>query len=102
MVFESHITIEPVFGEERDLAELVAKVHGFRLAKLFMLREKSDSSSMSTTDTFMTGHDKEFVPLKHRMLNLIEMLKERGFVVRRYKIEQVLLDSRVEDELEVL
>jgi hypothetical protein len=53
-----------------------------------------DKDVPSTLDTFMTGHSIDYVDLHDRMITLIGELKATGYVVRRYKIENILLDSR--------
>lgn len=95
LYFEAHVTIDPVFGFDRDKAEDIARQHKFKLAKLVML--KGDISEESKRDTFMTSHDKWFLPIKERTIACVRDLKATGFVVRRYKIEDTILDSRTND-----
>jgi hypothetical protein len=96
-LFECHITIEPVTGERRDMVENVAAVFGFKLAKLFM-----QTGVESKLDTFMTAHDTDYETLKRNMRFAIEGLKYYELKVHRYKIEQILLDSRTEDVLNMI
>lgn len=95
--FECHITIDPVFAERRQLAGVLAGRHNFRLAKLFMTKEQP-----STEDTFMTGSDRVSELLTLRMAQLISELQANAFTVRRYKIEDIVLDSRIDDVLKLL
>jgi hypothetical protein len=91
--FESHVTTDPIFGERREqLAELAQK-HGFQLAKLFMSKEEE-----SLEDTFMTGHSAAYVELMSRMVDLVREARQHGFNVRRYKIEEIHLDSKYQDD----
>jgi hypothetical protein len=48
----------------------------------------------SNLDSFITGRHKDYETLLERMYKLVEELPKQGFHVRRYKIENVLLDVR--------
>lgn len=89
--FESHITIDPVLDPEKlqQLKDLV-KPLGFRVAKLFM--QKGVSSNL---DSFMTAHSKNYSDILDNTMNAVHHLKTEGYGVRRYKIENILLDERV-------
>jgi hypothetical protein len=95
--FECHITIDPVFAERRQLAGVLAGRRAFRLAKLFMAKDMP-----STEDTFMTAADKVYELLVVRMTALVNELQANAFTVRRYKIEDIVLDSRIDDVLKLL
>jgi hypothetical protein len=88
--YESHVTIDPC--EDRDKVSELASKHGFKLAKLYMLKGKE--VALDNMDMFMTAHSKHFNDLQHRMYDLIGALSASGLVLRRYKIEAVLVDSR--------
>lgn len=92
--FECHITIDPVLIEENGelLRNLCAIVH-FKVANLFMLK----TGDRSEKDTFMTGHSKDLEALIERMIQLLDLLKLHNFPIRRYKIEEIIIDSRNED-----
>lgn len=102
LYFEAHVTIDPVFDHERELVEKIAQPHGFRLAKLIMRKREADAERPAQDDTFMTGHGKRRVDIQYRTRMLVEQLRAAGFRVRRYKIEDTVLDSRTEDELKLL
>jgi len=93
MKYECHITIDPIIptAEMHKLIELCDKAK-FKVAKL--LKEVGFPSNL---DQFMTGHGNEFNELHGRMRLLCLLLKEAGFVIRRYKIEEILVDSRLGD-----
>ncbi len=95
--FEAHVTIDPVFGVDRECAESIASRNGFKLAKLLMAR-----NAESQLDTFMTGHGIDLEALRTRMKFVVQSLQANGFHVRRYKIEDCVLDSRIDDELRLL
>lgn len=89
--FEAHITIDPVLDEDKlqELKDLV-KPLGFRVAKLFM--QKGDPSNL---DSFMTAHDKDYHSIMQSTYKAVDWLKDNGYGVRRYKIENILLDVKV-------
>jgi hypothetical protein len=92
LYYEAHITIDPVEGLRRALAEQLASYEHFKLAKLLMAK-----GAPSKLDTFMTGHATELKALELRTESLIRALLAHGFTVRRYKIEDCILDSRRHD-----
>jgi UDP-2,3-diacylglucosamine pyrophosphatase LpxH len=102
-MYECHVTIEPVFTKTRmDELGVICYKHGFMIAKLFMQKREEDTLERSKYDTFVTGHRHDFEQMKLRMTELIEECKASGFKVWRYKIEEIVLDSRKSDELELL
>lgn len=101
-MYESHITIEPVFDEKLMQARAHAMQFRFKVASLLMKKRQTDQPERSEHDTFMTGHDTDFDSLQTRMSELVQVLQTRGFKVWRYKIEHILLDSRTEDVLNLL
>lgn len=100
--YECHITIEPVFEIKLAQVELIATFENFKVAKLLMQKREHDVPKLSKFDTFMTAHDKVYGQLLQRMEWTIVELKANGFKVLRYKIEDIVLDSRIKDELELL
>lgn len=102
LYFESHITIEPVFGDDQERASVIAREFGFRLADLLMRRRKEDTPSRSKFDTFMTTRATKFQDISERTQDCVRKLQENGFAVWRYKIEDTLVDSKTWDEFELL
>jgi hypothetical protein len=99
LYYESHITLDPVtVSEQVEQVEKLCKEHNFQLAKFAMVK----SFPVNTNDTFATGRGEGLDKLAVSMLELIYALKEAGFVVRRYKIEAVVIDSRILDSYGVL
>lgn len=94
LYYESHITIDPVFNEQKEAADILARRFGFRLAKLLM--QKGQESEL---DTFMTAHAKVYEDILERTRSCVRALGDAGFVVRRAKIEDTLLDTRHGDLL---
>lgn len=100
--YECHVTIEPVFDEKREQVKSIANAYNFKVAELLMKKRKNETETRSDKDTFTTGHSKDRNDLVIRMTNLVNDLKSNGFKVWRYKIEDVHLDSRYGDILELL
>jgi hypothetical protein len=98
LYLEAHITIEPVFDERRELATEVAGRFNFKLAELLMKKRAEDTEERSAKDTFMTGHSKSKNDLSLRVQHLVRALQAHGFKVWRYKVEDTLVDSRTNDE----
>lgn len=94
MTYEAHVTIEPVEGERFDLFERIANHLQFKPAHLLMMKDRKATDQRSNLDSFCTGHDQNVDFLKTRTLTLVALLKQNGFHVWRYKIEQTLLDVR--------
>jgi hypothetical protein len=101
-MFECHVTISPVFDDDLVLVEEIAKKHNFKVANLLMQRRKEDTPERSKNDTFMTGHDRSYNDLKNKMILLIKELQNCGFDVWRYKIEEILVDSKLLDTFDLL
>lgn len=103
LYYEAHITCDPVFGTRRVLMEMVMRPMGFRVAKLLMRKREGDAETPHEDDSFCTGRSTDLEILTSRTKEAIVALRKHGFVVRRYKIEDTLLDSKIEgDPLEVL
>lgn len=99
LYFESHVTIEPVGWDDprRPRLEELCLKHGFRVAKLLMQKRTTDTPERSRFDTFCTSSSVDPTVLYRRMLDLVAACARDGFKVWRYKIENVVIDSRVDD-----
>ena len=100
--YEAHVTIEPVFDGRLEIAKLVGEGWKFKIADLLMKKREADTEERSSKDTFMTSHSKELEDITTRTIEVVKQLKLKGFKVWRYKIEDTVLDSRIEDELKLL
>lgn len=94
LYYEAHVTIDPVAEERRNAVQELADPYGCKLAKLLM--QKGQPSNL---DTFMTCHGRDLMQMEARVAGLVRRLQAVGLRVRRYKIEDTLMDSRHEDEL---
>lgn len=97
LYYESHITIEPVFGELLLTLKNVCSNYGFRVANLIM-RKEDGAEVISKDDTFCSAKSDSYEDLHTRMLKLLQTLNtDYGYKIYRYKIESVVLDSKIED-----
>jgi hypothetical protein len=94
LYYEAHVTIDPVPEDQRGALQDLATPLKFKLAKLLMQKGEP-----STLDTFLTGHSKVLDEIKANTKKMILALKAEGYVVRRFKIEDTLIDSRHGDTL---
>lgn len=92
--YESHVTIDPVFGDELEDVKHIASWHMFKVADLLMKKRQQDTPERSQFDTFCTGRGSDFDELKTRMELLHTQLVYCGYKVRRTKIEAVILDEK--------
>ena len=74
MYYESHVTVEPLFGEDLEKLKSIAEVYKFRVADLLMQKRPEDSPERSKYDTFATG--------QHKNLRLIGVA--RDYIGNRY------------------
>lgn len=101
LYYESHVTIDPLITDHaQQLAVRIGQRYGFHLAKLYM-----DKGVPNQKDSFFTARrdqDIGYAPIAIATHAFVWELKEHGFAVRRYKIEETLIDSRIKDELSLL
>ena len=97
LYYESHITIEPVFGEELELVKKIGKENLFRTADLMIKKRKEDTPQRSQFDTFLTGRSSDYEDLHKRMLECVGALQFLEFKVWRYKIEAALIDVKLKE-----
>src|SRR5881394_186739 len=93
--FESHITIEPVFGRQLARFKYITSMYDFKAADLLLMTDRDATPKRSDKDTFCTGRSVDFQIIDKRMRLLVDALKAFGFQVWRYKIEAVLVDERL-------
>ena len=96
LYYESHITIDPVYEDGLRKFKDIAAIYNFRVAKLLM--EKTPS----TIDAFCTSRSKDYTQIVNDTICLVDALQGEGFHVRRYKIEDTLVDSKIEDKYGLL
>lgn len=89
LYFESHVTLDPCEGERLEALKRVAERHGFRVGDV-------------PDDSFCTARDESFGVISGVTAEFCRALTANGFVVRRYKIENTLVDSNVHDQFGLL
>lgn len=67
-----------------------------------MQKRENDTVERSKNDTFITGHSTFYHEIEERMRHLLTSLKLSKFKIWRYKIEQVVIDSRTSDDYNIL
>lgn len=96
--YESHVTIEPLTTDEQiDKFTVLCRQHNFHPAKLFMQKRPSDTEERSKYDSFCSSRSRDYDTIVTNTVNLVKTLKEAGFRVWRYKVEDIQFDSKVKD-----
>ena len=97
LYYESHITIDPVFYDRLEEFKTIAARYNYRVTELLMVKE-----DQSTKDSFCTSRSKNYTQITNDTISLVDMLQRKGFKVLRYKIEDTLVDSKIEDRFVLL
>ena len=97
IMYEAHVTIEPVVGERYDLFSKLCEEVGFKPAKLVMIKDREVTDVRSNKDSFCTGHAKDAVEMRRRLAILVDRLNEMDYDVWRVKIEAIILDTRYQN-----
>lgn len=95
LYFEAHVTIDPVEGDRLDRFKEIAEANTFRVANLLM--QKGDELTPSNIDAFCTARSTEFKIIEGNLNELVYQLLNEGFKIRRWKIENTLIDFRCGD-----
>lgn len=95
LYYEVHVTIEPVEQDKYVLFEKLAAAQGFWCSEWALKKENG-------YNFFATTRSKSYDGAYSRMYHLITSLAVRGFKVLRYKIEDTVLDSKIEDILGIV
>lgn len=100
LYFEAHITTDPVDTDRWDEFLGLVDTYDFRVADLWM--HKGEEIQPWKMDAFCSGRGGHYDDLFGRMKAIIDRCTAMGIKVRRYKIENTLLDSRHPRENEQL
>jgi hypothetical protein len=101
LYYESHITIDPVYYEDLEEFKRLAAKYNFRVAELLMSKG-GEKGVPSTQDSFCTSRSKDYTKITNDTIAMVAALQQVGFHVRRYKIEDTLVDSKIEDRFGLL
>lgn len=100
--YEAHITLDPIFDDELERCRQLCELYHFRVADLLMQKREVDTPTRSKYDTFATARNRSYDELARDLRQCCEALTFNGFIIRRYKIEDTLIDSKFVDELKLL
>ena len=98
LYFEAHITTDPIPSDTDDaLARAwvilhAGQVRGFRVADLLM--RKGDAWVPHTADAFFSTRSNSYPDVIERTREFVAWLARAGVKVRRFKIENTLVDVR--------
>lgn len=100
--YEAHVTIEPVYASQLVALKKLAVQFEFHVATLLMRKSLESSPELSRDDTFMSARDYDASRLRSHTLQLVKALQAADYIVWRYKIEDTMLDSRYDDDSQLL
>lgn len=90
LYFEAHITIAPVTDDQKVALMELGHLYGYRMAT-FLLKK----GSTAVPDDFFTARGTSYDDLLYKTLQCVLALKDLGVTVKRYKIENTLLDVKL-------
>lgn len=93
LYFESHVTLDPVLGDKRQVLEDLATTHQFRVAELLMRKGDGSAGEPYCEDSFVSGRSIDQEELAARMGAFAERAEQAGFIVRRAKLEAAMYDT---------
>ena len=97
LYFEAHVTTEPLEGGLLQGLLAIAPVYEFRVAEL--IKRNGDKH---IDDQFASARDQHYEELYTRTHNFVAHLQQAGIKVRRYKIENTMIDSHLKDTMKLL
>ncbi len=100
LYYEAHITVDPLSGSALGLFKELCRRQGFKVADLLMVKP-GVGTIPSDIDSFCTTRSKFLEDISARVRNLVTDCRISGIKVRRYKIEDTVLDSKIDDVFEL-
>ena len=89
LYYECHVTVEPIeFEEPRALFDTICREFKFWTSEWIL---KKDGYHF-----FATSRSTGLAEMQHRMIALMEALISNGFKIWRYKIEDTVVDSKID------
>lgn len=88
-MYEIHVTIDPVYGEKLEHFKYLAEIFRFKVANLI-----KQNGQPNDRDQFATSHTDTLAKATERTRHFVDSLRNADFNVRRYKVEQIILDSK--------
>ena len=110
LYYEMHVTIEFPGEEHIENLKEIAKINSFHMGDLLLMKNEDERSHK---DLFFTGRvaPSGYEPIDYVMAqNLVEIATQTfcrvlylsGYKVVRYKIEDTVCDSKIEDMLRIM
>lgn len=87
--FEAHITIEPVYGERLNKLEDICDQLGWRISKFLTY------TNIDEPNAFISYRLDDMADIYENTISMYWALINNAFVVKRYKIEDILLDVKL-------
>lgn len=100
LYFETHVTVDPLTEEQQHLADAVLTSFGFKRAELVMLKDNTVSPHYG--DAFYSSRHYGMRSARQSVAAAVGWFTGMGIRVRRYKIEFTIMDSRIEDQMNLL
>jgi hypothetical protein len=100
--YEIHVTVEYTRKVERNLDNLkgLAKMDGFHMGDLLMMKTQDERSRK---DAFFTGRSTAgWEHARSKTKTFCRRLQRHGYKVIRWKIEDTLDDSKIDDTMGLL
>lgn len=93
LYYECHITFEPVNLPERAKLKEICEEFGFRVATFIMEKDSP------IPDAFASARAVSYATIVMLMVAVVATLNAAGFKVKRYKIENTLLDTNKQGDV---
>lgn len=97
LYYEGHITLAPFIGVPgnflEESMEVACQMCDMRLSTFLMAKEGQEQP-----DAFVSLRSDDYKEMCDRIWSAVNYLKSRGHVVKRYKIESIIMDSRRQDD----
>lgn len=93
LYFECHITFDPDYLISSEVMEEIAGRFGFKVATFLMKKDGPQP------DAFCSARDSHYERLVARCGDMLRTLRDMNLKVKRYKIENTLMDSKFEGDV---
>lgn len=97
LYYEGHITLEPFevgnYGYLEASMEAACAMFDMRLSTFAMFKD-----DQAQPDAFVSLRSDTYVDMCDRIGAAVTYLKDKGHTIKRYKIEDILMDSRRQDD----
>jgi hypothetical protein len=101
LYYEIHVTIEwsDRVLQYLDVLKQLAKNNGFHMGDLLLMKRDEERSHK---DVFFTARADTYDEAEEMVVNFERLLDAGTYKVIRYKIEDTVLDSKINDKLGIL